>query len=369
MTGSVARTGRTGPGLASTPDRITPAWLTELLRGAGILDGGAVTTVRPEPCGTGQLGECYRFHLGYDRPGAGPASVVAKLPSTDPVSRGYAAQVGLYAKEVNFYRDVAADLAIRTPRAYHAELAPDGVEFCLLFEDLGPALAVDQLSGCTPDQAVLAVEQAAAMHASSWHDERLAALPWLQREPGRWLAIAEVMPALHDAFVERYRDVLEPRHLEVARRLREGICGWLEELEQPTCLFHLDFRLDNMLFDAKAGEVPLAVVDWQSVTIGPGIADVSYFIGAGLLPDARRVHEDDLVAHYHRCLTEAGVTGYPLERCRRDYRIHAVLGFFTAVNASVNVKRTDRGDEMFLTMARRHGEQILDNATLELIGA
>ena len=46
-----------------------------------------------------------------------------------------------------------------------------------------------------------------------------------------------------------------------------------------------------------------------------------------------------------------------------------VLGFFTAVNASVNVKRTDRGDEMFLTMARRHGDQIRSNGTLELIGA
>ena len=207
------------------------------------------------------------------------------------------------------------------------------------------------------------------MHASSWRHPRLGQLPWLQREPGRWMAIAEVMPQLHDAFVARYGAVLAPRHLEVASRLRHGIAGWLATLEEPTCLWHLDYRLDNMLFEARAGQVPLAVVDWQSVTLGPGVSDVSYFLGAGLLPDERRRHEEELVRHYHRALCDGGVEGYPFERCWDDYRLHAVLGFFTAVNASVNVKRTARGDEMFLAMARRHGEQILDNGTLELIGA
>jgi aminoglycoside/choline kinase family phosphotransferase len=365
-----ARGGGAAPAIASTPDRVTPDWLTDVLRGAGVLGTARVTAVRAESCGTGQLGECYRLHLAYDRVEDGaPDTLVGKFPSTDPVSRGYAAQVGLYAKEVAFYTDVAPGLAVRTPHAYVAEIAPDGVEFVLLFEDLGPALAVDQLSGCSPDQAVLAVEQAAAMHASSWHDQRLAELPWLQRQPGRWMAIAEVMPQLHDAFVERYRDVLEERYLAVAGRLREGIAGWLQALDEPRCLWHLDYRLDNMLFDAKGGEVPLAVVDWQSVTLGPGVSDVSYFLGAGLLPDDRRRHEEALVRHYHQALCDAGIEGYDVDQCWREYRLHAVQGFFTAVNASVNVKRTPRGDEMFMAMARRHGEQMLDNDTLGLIGA
>jgi aminoglycoside/choline kinase family phosphotransferase len=370
VTGRATATGPDGPGVAATPGAVTPGWLTDVLRAAGALDRGRVTDVAVEACGTGQLGECYRFRLRYDRAtDDAPSSVVGKFPSTDPVSRGFAAQVGLYAKEVAFYTDVAADLAIRTPRAYHAAIAADGVEFDLLFEDLAPALAVDQLSGCSPDQAALAVEQAAAMHASSWHQPGLRELPWLRRQPGAWLAVAEVMPQLHDAFVDRYRDVLEGRYLEVAGRLREGIIGWLRELEEPTCLWHLDYRLDNMLFEARGGRVPLAVVDWQSVTLGPGVADVSYFLGAGLLPDDRRRHEEQLVRHYHRSLCDRGVVGYPFERCWEDYRLHAVLGFFTAVNASVNVKRTPRGDEMFMAMARRHGEQLLDHGTLELIGA
>ena len=38
-----------------------------------------------------------------------------------------------------------------------------------------------------------------------------------------------------------------------------------------------------------------------------------------------------------------------------------------AVAASMMVVQTERGDEMFLTMARRHGAQILDLDALELL--
>jgi hypothetical protein len=353
----------------STPEGLTPAWLTEALRGSGAIGRASVTDVSFEPCGTGQLGDCFRLALTYDRAEDGaPATLVAKLPSTDPVSRGYAAAVGLYAKEVRFYQEVASRLAIRTPRAHVAAIAGDAVDFVLLFEDLAPAVSCDQLVGCDPDQAALVMDQAAAMHASSWGPARLEGLGWMRQE-GSWAALAEHMPALHDAFRERYGDVLEREHLEVAARLREGIAGWARTLDEQRCIWHMDFRLDNMLFGAKGGEVPLAVVDWQSVSLGPGISDVSYFIGAGLPVAERRRHEEDLVRHYHAALCAAGVDDYDWDRCWRDYRTHAVLGFFTAINASVNVKRTLRGDEMFMTMARRHGDQILANGTLELIGA
>ena len=359
-----------GARFPTAPEELSAAWLTEVLREAGVLGSASVVGWTAEPCGTGQLGDCHRLHLRYDRhDGAGPRTAVGKFPSEDPVSRGYAAQVGLYAKEVEFYRHLAPDLPVRTPHAFFADVGADGAEFLLLFEDLAPATPCDQIAGCTPDQAALALESAAALHAASWHEPALAQLSWLGGDPDRWMAIADVMPDLHARFVERYADELEPRYLAVADRLSHGISGWLATLREPTCLWHLDYRLDNMLFDAKGGEVPLAVVDWQSVTLGPGIADVSYFLGAGLVPDVRRRHEDDLLRHYHAALTAAGVADYPWERCRREYAIHAVLGMFTAINASVNVKRTERGDRMFLTMARRHGEQMLDLGTLDLIGA
>ena len=63
---------------------------------------------------------------------------------------------------------------------------------------------------------------------------------------------------------------------------------------------------------------------------------------------------------YHDALRARAVDGFSWERCWRDYRRYAFSGFLMAVAASMMVVQTDRGDEMFLTMARRHGEQILD---------
>jgi hypothetical protein len=355
--------------VASTPERLTPDWLTDALRGSGAITRAAVTDRSLEPCGTGQLGDCYRLTLAYDRVEEGaPATLVAKLPSADPVSREFAGTAGLYVKEVRFYQEVASRLAIRTPAAHAAEIDAEGVEFVLLFEDLGPAVACDQLTGCDVDQAALVMDHAAAMHASSWGPDRLDGLAWMRRE-GSWEALTEYMPVISAEFRARYGSVLEREHLEVADRLRDGIGGWARTLDEQRCIWHLDFRLDNMLFGAKGGTVPLAVVDWQSVTVGPGVSDVSYFLGAGLQVADRRRHEEPLVRRYHGALCAAGVDDYSWEQCWEDYRRHAVLGFFTAVNASVNVKRTARGDEMFLTMARRHGDQIRANETLELIGA
>ena len=43
------------------------------------------------------------------------------------------------------------------------------------------------------------------------------------------------------------------------------------------------------------------------------------------------------------------------------------LTFFTAIFASVSTKQTERGDEMFLTMARRHCAQAADLESMKLL--
>jgi len=139
--------------------------------------------------------------------------------------------------------------------------------------------------------------------------------------------------------------------------------------EQPFTVQHADYRLDNMLFGTTEGGYPLAVVDWQTVVWGPPLADASYFLGAGLMPDDRRRHERPLLRLYYDALRARGVDGFSWERCWRDYRRYAFSGFLIAVAASMVVVQTERGDEMFLTMARRHGAQILDlDATKFLTG-
>ena len=47
-------------------------------------------------------------------------------------------------------------------------------DFAILMNDLAPAEQGDQMAGCTPDQAALAVEEAAKLHAPVWDDSTLA---------------------------------------------------------------------------------------------------------------------------------------------------------------------------------------------------
>ncbi|HMC69768.1 MAG TPA: hypothetical protein VKJ07_11495 [Mycobacteriales bacterium] len=105
--------------------------------------------------------------------------------------------------------------------------------------------------------------------------------------------------------------------------------------------------------------MPVAVVDWQTVTHGPGIADLSYFIGAGLLLEERRAHEDALVREYHAGVGAAGVD-IAWDDCWEQYRRYTFAGLVMAVAASMLVEQTARGDDMFMAMANRHGRHALD---------
>ena len=50
-----------------------------------------------------------------------------------------------------------------------------------------------------------------------------------------------------------------------------------------------------------------------------------------------------------------------------DYRVGALSGYFMAVFASMNVERTERGDEMFAVMAERPARQAIALGSLDLL--
>ena len=155
----------------------------------------------------------------------------------------------------------------------------------------------------------------------------------------------------------------------MGRHLFPRIDAYLQPRPGPRTVQHADYRLDNLLFGGDQAAPPVTVVDWQTVTLGPGPADVSYFLGAGLVPEQRRAHEQELVRSYHEQLVSGGVTGYGWDDCMTEYRRHAYAGYIMAVGASILVERTDRGDEMFLTMARRHAAQVDDLDAAALLDA
>jgi aminoglycoside/choline kinase family phosphotransferase len=355
-----------------TIDALTPQAVTAMLRSSGRFGDVAVYDVAASEIGTGQMANSYRLELSYSAgPDDAPTSIITKVPSMDETSRQMAEATTAYLREVRFYQRIASSIGTRTPQCLYAEIADDTVGFVILLEDLGPALAVDQLSGCDADQAALALGEAAALHGSSWRRGYLHSEHWLPAE-NVWNMLGAAVPHVTEPWLDRFGKFLDPDHVTAVTRLGDEVGTWLKTLTNHRTLWHGDFRLDNMLFDAKGGTVPVAVVDWQSVAAAPGIIDVSYFLGNSLPEADRAKYERDLVNEYHQRLLSHGVENYSAEQCWREYQAHALFGLVLTIPVSMGVQTTERGDAMFGAMARRAAEQIIANdsyAALEALEA
>jgi len=330
---------------------VTAEWLSLALSENGLLENGRIDGFDWEPIGTGQVGDSVRFHLRYAPEGAGPPTLAGKFSAEDATSRGTAAMMGLYAKEVCFYREAAPLLEVRVPRVLAAHVTEDGAGQVILFEDLGPARGGDQIAGCGLDDARAAIRQAAAIHAGSWHRADLLEADWIAPDPDLSARIAAMYPQAQAIFRERYGDTLEPEYMALCEELAASPAFFERENTSPQCLVHGDFRLDNMLFDIRGGAEPIAILDWQTVTTGKAMTDIGYFLGCGIGTELRREAEDELLDLW---LAEMAARGISLSRgeIEQDYRIGALHGVSTAVFSAAFVERTQRGDANFLSMAR-----------------
>jgi hypothetical protein len=348
------------PALPAATVDLTPAWLTGALRRAGTLCDARVVAVASEQVGEGAgfVGTLARLRLRYDttEPGA-PPTVVAKLPTHLRANRALAELGGGYEREIRFYRELAQALPVRTPVCFVAERDPGGGgrprlarvlvgcldrcpsrlrrwlidrggrlavargrRYVLLLEDLGAAVAGDQIAGCEPGQARAALRALAALHASHWQRSAL-------RELG-WCAAFHAAPrTLHMYFRDalprvRAMDAIadSPRAVALLAWLaRHGVAFERGLRHLPDTLIHGDFRLDNLFFSSRGEDAVVTLCDWQTVAVGPAVFDLAYFLASSLRPEETVEVECTLVGGYHAALCASGVHGYALERCLADY--------------------------------------------------
>jgi hypothetical protein len=339
---------------------LTPEWLDHAL--AGVRGDAVVVEVAGKPIGTGQVAESIRLSLTWDRPTDAPATLVAKVPSPSETSRAAAAATGTYLVEAGFYRDLAHTLDVHRPPCYAAVHDPETNGYCVLLGDLAPATQGDQLAGCSVDEAALCVPELVALAAPRWGDPSLSQLEWLAAPgPEQAEGMSGLMGMFLEPFLARYEGRVDPDVGELLQRLVPRLVDYFLARQPPYTVTHGDFRLDNLLFGGER----VAVLDWQTVKQGDALSDVAYFIGASLQVEDRRAAERDLVREYHDRLTSRGVDlGW--DDCWDRYRRAAPDGLLMALAASQLVQQTDRGDEMFMAMANRHGRQALDLGSEEL---
>jgi phosphotransferase family enzyme len=348
------------------PSDVTSEWLSAAL-------AADVNEVDVTPIGTGQTGATYRVSATYATQRDLPDTFAIKLPASDDTVRERVA-LG-YLSEVEFYTDVADRVRIPVPRCFYSDISEDGADFVLLLADMAPAVQGDQIAGCAPQEAQLAVQALAGLHGPSWCDPVWLGLSAISMpKPGDEAAangLGDVSVMAADITIDKLGARMSAQDRDTLRAAMGLVTPWLLAEPKRFALMHGDYRLDNMLFDMHGDpdRSRVTVVDWQTMGVGLPARDLAYFTATSLAPEVRPQIEQDLVSRYHEALLGYGVTDYDADTCWRDYRLGVMqaplitgLGFAFAAS-------TERGDEMILTMLHRGCRAIRELGTLDLISS
>lgn len=320
----------TGPGIPKDRDAISADWMRQALIAGGFpntppIDDVVVTDIG---AGVGLLAEILRCRLVRRGRNAEvvPETVIVKLPSTSPKSLRMSRLQSLYKREYDYYRRVAPDLPVRSPRLFYGAWEDRGHRFVLVLEDLADMTPGDHAAGATPDQARLAIRTLARLHGRYWNYTRQPVLSGAFDTTGskvrplyQVLYLACLIPTFKrfgHCFSAGMRRLAEAYGPLVAHH----IAGTASSA--PRTFIHGDYRLDNLFFGAGADDV--ALIDWQVSGLGCGLYDVAYFLGASVTTQVRREIERDALREYTEILVESasGAREFTFDECWHLYRSH-----------------------------------------------
>jgi aminoglycoside phosphotransferase (APT) family kinase protein len=345
--------------LPQSADDLDDSWASQAL-------SAPVRVTNRESVGLGTAFACRLFRLTLDGPPGTPSSVLVKMP-IEGDTRAMLDGIGAYSREIQFYREVAPNLPVRTPEIYSAEQATDSTDFLLVMEDLaGECVQIDQHEGFSQQQAKAVVDAVARFHSWSWAKESLlqqhsdAFLP-ITSDNGRTLQqrysqlFTYVWRLRRDDLVE----LLPDSAVSVADRFAELQPRMIDALATPTCITHGELRSDNLLFDA-AGEP--AFIDFQTVAQECGTRELEYLLCTSMAPERLAAVEDDLINHY--C---SRLPGYEVDLAREQYRWAAAYNLLWPIMANVRWDASDqRGRDRLDEMVRRLGAAVERHSSADL---
>jgi hypothetical protein len=344
----------------TSPDEITPEWLSCALAGDGEPLSISAVAIEPIGVGLGVMSLLFRLTPTYAS-GRGPSSLVAKIAPPYEMVRMIAAGYRFYETEVAIYSNLSAELGMRPPALYFAAHNPDSDDFVILMEDLGGLRSDDQLAGCPIDDARAVIHQLALHHAHWWQDERLDEpyVPRFSRAPYPQFngqAASMSWPIID----ERFGHLIPERIRALASRWPEVGPPLLEDIENhPLTLCHGDVRLDNIFFhDDDASTVSL--VDWAIASAAAGVNDLGYFMSQSLTVTDRRAYEDELTRLYYDTLLEHGVTGYSFDEFWLGYRRAILFCLCYPLQGGAVELVNDRAVALATSMLERSMSAILD---------
>lgn len=206
-------------------------------------------------------------------------------------------------REWRFYRHLRPHQPLRTPRMLASTCDERGLALALTaYHSPIPA------SQWTRRGFLAVADHLAHLHAAHWNDtESLATHAWLRRRG------FTSSPRERERATVAWRTLASEAHIPLERiepALR--LLDRLDDLERtiaayPVTLLHGDCHADNLLRD---GAGRLIWADWQEVGVGPGPADLVFFLERALY-DGAEIHAEAMLARYYGALETR--LGHPLD--------------------------------------------------------
>ena len=275
-------------------DKVTPAWLTQVLRSRGTLQQARVVSVHIEPIGT-YSSELWRLQLVYDHAERdAPATLILKQPKSNAHERPGEG----FANEIRFYRDVAHQVPVRTPRFHYGNVNEMSGEAMLILEDVGGLVPIDWERGVTAHHAQLALEALAWLHATWWDKvDGLNGLPHLADAAYRAL-IAKAYDLGWRASRDYFKAAYGGPFLAIGDALVGCVEATLAPMGTPATLLHGDAHFENIVIAKQRDSEHILFIDWAAARRGLASFDVAVFaIQSFPTPDRRRMEEALVAAH------------------------------------------------------------------------
>jgi hypothetical protein len=358
------------------PERLTPEWLTQMLRSAGQLSEDQDVcrfSVESIGDGVGMVGKVVRVELWYRHHSRlGPPSIVIKFSDEDEAKRAIGVKLRVYEREVTFYNKIAGSVAVPKPACYFAAVANESGECIVVLEDMRRYRAGDQVVGVGRDEAKQVIDALTPLHAAYWDNTGQEFLRDAMRVDSTWTEpYMQIVEATWKNCVVQFGYCIPA---EVEESLAEYV-GGLRRLhtlmgDRAQTLLHGDPRMDNLMFNDGDEGPPVVLLDWQTLMISNPLHDLALMLSMSATIEVRRSMEDELVQYYYSRVTELGVTDYSLKQCYDDYDLAVLYMMSVAlIMGGAFDPANERGKRLTEEVLRRSCASVVDRGMLERIPA
>ena len=287
-----------------------------------------------------------------------PRTLYLKLPAKPTATRAFCNAFRIWERECLFYRNVAAEVPIRTPVPYIVALQRS--RFVLVLEDLSRADGVGLhdnhliVEGPSLSTAYECLSAFATLHSRFWglsQQQREQQLPEDLQPINSPSARANGLMINRAAMYASRRKAPNLFSGNVFRFFRKALKHWDTLVEhwftEPLTLIHGDSHIGNFFKDGDR----MGMLDWQAAQWGQPLRDVQYFLIDSVPVDVLSNNETQLVQHYVGELAAKGVK-LSFDAAWQQYRSCAFQTLMTAVVSHGLGVMTDMDDVIRTVLER-----------------